>query len=183
MPKKLFISILVVLFAVPLYFQIHRVNAEHDPLTHPLTPPVTSPETPTPTEVEPSPTLTLTPTTIPSVTPTTIPSITPTPTEEPEDEGTITGKVIYRRLGRLTVGPRASDAAGVDVVAETFFGGDEVDSDTTDSNGMYAMDVPPGLYKVTVEDEDDTFFVPPLHIVNVKSDKEKNANFQGLVFP
>jgi hypothetical protein len=195
MPKKLLTAIVVFLFATPIYFQITRVRAEHDPITHPLTPPITSEITPT---VTPTNTPTMTPTTTPTLTPTNTPTstptstptatvtptVTPTPSESPEDDGTIAGKVIYRKLGPLPNNtPRASDAAGVDITVEGFFGGGEVASDTTDANGMYAVDVPPGFYKVTVDDETSVFFTPPLRFVRVAENQTRQADFQGLLFP
>ncbi|MBI4096807.1 MAG: carboxypeptidase regulatory-like domain-containing protein [Candidatus Levybacteria bacterium] len=93
------------------------------------------------------------------------------------------GKVTYRHLGKLLFNvQRVIPAEDVIVKVEAFFD-DEISFETmTDENGNYGLNVPPGLYKVKVSDEDDTFFVPPLRIVPIKN-KQKHANFQGLLFP
>lgn len=93
------------------------------------------------------------------------------------------GKVTYKHLGRLFGNAqRAFPAEDVIVKVEAFFDDDISFETMTDENGNYGLNVPPGLYKVKVSDEEDTFFVPPLRIVSIKN-KQKVANFQGLLFP
>jgi len=184
MLKKIALTLFIFSLCIPVFFQIARVQAIDEPLTGPLTPPITSPDvTATPTitvTVTPTVTVTITPTTTPSGTIT--PTVTPTPTEE-EEEGTITGKVTYRTIGFMwSNGPRTKPAAGVDITVEQFFGGATVASDTTDANGMYSVDVPPGLYVVGVIDNTPAFFVPPFQVERVREDKTRKANFQGLRF-
>ena len=77
---------------------------------------------------------------------------------------------------------RVFPAEDVVVKVEGFFNKNVKFETTTDADGNYGLNVPPGLYKVKVSDEEDTFFVPPLRIVPIKN-IQKHANFQGLLFP
>lgn len=93
------------------------------------------------------------------------------------------GKVVHRQLGRLfSNAHRLFPVQGVVVTVQNFFNSSQRFTATTDSNGVYALNVPQGLYKVSVDDSHNTFYAPPLKVVRVKN-PVKNANFQGLLFP
>lgn len=95
----------------------------------------------------------------------------------------ITGKVTYKNL-KLFISAlnRITPGANVTITATNFFDPSQVFSTTTDINGNYILPVPNALYKVTASDNANTFFSPPLHVVKIKN-QNKNASFQGLIFP
>lgn len=96
----------------------------------------------------------------------------------------ISGKVTYKRLGRLMQNmQRFMPAENVMVTIVNFFDRSKQYQTATDANGEYKVQVPTGMYQVMVSDEDHTFFVPPLRIVNIKNQQQKTANFEGLIFP
>jgi hypothetical protein len=189
MPKKLLISSLIFSFALVFVLQLVnlRVLADEEPITGPMTPPITSDITNTPTStLTPTTTFTPTPTTTTTPTPTgtvtTTPTKTPTPTptvsDNPEDGATLSGTVMYRQFGFFSA-RRIAPAAGVAVTAEGFFTNDEF-RDTTDASGKYSLELPAGLFLVSVDDS-DAFFVPFMRAVSI-GEHDKTANFQGLNF-
>lgn len=107
------------------------------------------------------------------------------PVTPPITSFNLTGKVIYKQLGRLLAGmQRVFPAEGVVVKIRTFFGNSFVTETSTDENGMYGVNLPPGTYRVIVSDNNsDSFFVPPFRFVTIKAGKTKEADFQGLLFP
>jgi len=95
----------------------------------------------------------------------------------------VSGKVVYKQLGRLFSNmQRVVPVQGAIVTIQNFFNKNQSFTTTTDSSGNYGINVPTGHYKVTVSDGKNSIFVPPLRIVNVKK-KGATANFQGLLFP
>ncbi len=91
------------------------------------------------------------------------------------------GNVSYRILGRFgKLFGKIIPAVGVKVTAEDRSTGAATDT-TTDSDGNYLFLLPSAKYKVTVEDAENTFFVPPFRLVNLHKDTDY-ANFQGLQF-
>lgn len=107
------------------------------------------------------------------------------PVTPPITSFSLTGKVIYKQLGRLFGGmQRIIPAEGVLVRIRTFFSNSFVMQTTTDADGMYGVNLPPGIYKVIVSDNNSaSFFIPPFRVVHIKAGKEKEADFQGLLFP
>jgi hypothetical protein len=96
----------------------------------------------------------------------------------------LTGKVVYKQLGRLLNNAmRIIPAEGVMIKVFSFFGGNQVGSTTTDTSGKYYLQLPNGLYKVVASDNENTMFVPPLNVVSLKVNNEKHVDFQGLLFP
>jgi len=161
MPKKILFVFLFALLSLPIFAQLNRVAAENVPLTSPITGPVTGP--------------TLTPSVSPTNTPT--PPIT-----SPVSYFSLIGHITYNRIGFfMRTLPRLFPAENVKVVVRSFFGNFSQKT-TTDSQGNYKMTVPPGLYQVSVEDSNHTFFVPPFRFEYVKANKTTVANFQGLLF-
>ena len=95
----------------------------------------------------------------------------------------LSGKVVYRQLGRLlNNAKRVVPAEGVVVKIFSFFGGNQVGTATTDSTGMYQLELPTGMYRVEASDTKGTFFTPPLRVINVKKGQSKTGDFQGLLF-
>jgi hypothetical protein len=184
MLKKIIVTVVLFLLALPVYFQIAHVNAADLPLTGPMTPPITSGITPT---VMPSSTPTMTPTATPTgtITPTMNPTMTPTvtPTPTPATAGTLSGHVKYRKLGWVAHNtPRASDAAGVIITVNKFFGGGSKMTTTTDVHGNYSFDLPAGMYTVKADDNTGAFFVPTFTVVHIHDGDHKTKDFQGLMF-
>ncbi len=96
----------------------------------------------------------------------------------------LTGHVIYHQLGILmNSAQRRFPAANVMITVSNFFGGSQVAATTTDSNGDYHVNLPAGWYRVSASDGTSAHFVPPFRIVNVKTNSQKHADFQGLLFP
>lgn len=97
----------------------------------------------------------------------------------------ISGEVTYKRLGRLMQNmQRFVPAEGVLVTIVNFFDRSKTYQTSTDENGEYKVQVPTGLYQVSVQDDGGTFFVPPLRVVRINNDTTKRtADFEGLIFP
>lgn len=95
----------------------------------------------------------------------------------------ISGKVTYKRLGRLAQNmQRFMPAPNVLVTIVNFFDRSKSYQTSTDAQGEYKMQVPTGLYQVQVEDG-GTFFVPPLRVVRINNENTKRtADFEGLLF-
>lgn len=94
----------------------------------------------------------------------------------------ISGKVVLRFLGWLHhLHPNSEPAEDVTIKARKFFSSD-IFTTQTDSNGEYELFVPNGLYHVSADDENDTFFVPTIRAVHLKKHDKDNVNFTGLVF-
>ncbi len=186
MPKKIIIAIIFFFLAVPVYFQVARVNAEDQPLTGPLTPPITSEVTPTPSTGSgptATPTATVTPTT--TVTPTITVTTTPTVTPTPHKKGTLSGHVSSRRVwnfDRHHGKSKEVDVEGVTITVKKFFGGGIVATDTTDEDGNYRVDLPTGLYRVEASESGIGFFVPPFKVVHIERRDHKKADFQAVAF-
>lgn len=191
MPKKLVIGLIFIILAVPIYFQVARVNAADQPLTSPLTPPITSEVTPTVT-ITPTatPTASIIPTPStgsgPTVTPTATTTPTVSPTPNPRKKGTLTGHVSYRHVGGFDrhhgKSKKESDAEDVTITVKKFFGGDIVGTDTTDEDGNYRFELPTGLYRVEASKSGIGFFVPPFRIVHIERRDHKRADFQAISF-
>lgn len=122
---------------------------------------------------------------VPQVRALTIPVTSPVtaPITLPISNFSIMGKVVYKQLGRLFGNmQRIVPVQNAIVTIQNFFDKNQKFTTTTDITGSYGLNVPNGLYKVTVSDGKQTFFVPPLRVVNVKK-KGAVANFEGLLFP
>jgi hypothetical protein len=95
----------------------------------------------------------------------------------------LTGKVVYKQLGRLFGNAqRIIPAPNVLIRVFSFFGHTQVASTTTDGNGNYGLSLPNGLYRVEASGGTNAFFVPPLRVVNLKNNQHKTADFQALRF-
>ena len=180
MPKKIFVSAILFLLIIPVYFQIVHVHAADEPVTPPITSDITPTDVPTAT---PTMSPTATPTVIATPTVTLTPTITMTPTPTPQAQGTLVGHITYRKLGIVPHNtPRATAAAGVTVQVNNFFGGGAVKTTTTDGNGNYGFTLPAGLYTVKATDSSHTFFVPSFTVVHITDNKQRKMDFQGLIF-
>lgn len=107
------------------------------------------------------------------------------PVTAPQHSFTLSGKVTYKQLGRLMGNmQRFMPAKDVLVTIVNFFDSSKKYTTTTDVNGAYGVNVPPGLYQIMVSDNKHTFFVPPLRVERVNNaNTHRTANFEGLVFP
>lgn len=106
------------------------------------------------------------------------------PLTAPLTSFTLVGKVTLKQLGKLFGGQRVTPASNVKIKVVNFFDNSQKYTVTTDSNGMYGLDLPKGTYRISVE-EKNIFYTPPLRVIKIgkNSDDAKNANFQGLKWP
>ena len=99
----------------------------------------------------------------------------------------LVGKITYKQLGKLFGNAeRVTPAPNVKVEVEGFFDRSKKFETMTDASGNYALEVPAGLYTVEVDEdsaEKTDFFTPPFRVERVREERERTANFQGLVFP
>lgn len=96
----------------------------------------------------------------------------------------LSGKVTYKKLGGFFRNiNRILPADDAVVTIQGFFDRSKKYTVKTDANGMYQVNVPVGMYRVEVDNDENAFFTPPLKVLNIKANTNKKANFQGLLWP
>lgn len=92
---------------------------------------------------------------------------------------TLQGKVTYKILKRWwNSAKRIVPASNVTVVAKNRETGEKSETQT-DTNGKYIFVLPSDKYRVSVDKDEDGWFLPSYRNVNLKKDT-KNVDFQGF---
>ena len=187
--RRITALLIIPVFAFVLFLQVRSIQAVVEPITGPITSPIGSPSgsptfTPSATPVvTPSATPVSTPSSTPIPTASVIPSASPTVSPSPSLETfNVSGNVSYRLLGRfLDFLHSMTPAKNVLITLTDFFNPSVTFTTMTDVSGNFYLTVTPGLYWVKAANPANTFFVPPITVVNPIGNHP--LIFQGLIFP